>query len=238
MIKRKRRSRKKEAKIVGTIVILAFCIAVLLATVAIAKVSLEFFRSTNGKIFGVIAVITMIAIIFRKITKAAIQERVLAEQRASEKKRVEEQQRNINNLIPSTERSDYLFEKDDYRRGNPKENLYKKAFSLRLFETFHNKCAKCGTKDNGVDIDHFLFSKNEGGCFMMRHRDGYLVNNAIPLCHTCNRSKSDDSYKLFFRDSELALILEKNVLMTKLLNECHLLSDDGKPIKIKKAVNG
>jgi 5-methylcytosine-specific restriction endonuclease McrA len=123
-------------------------------------------------------------------------------------------QKAIATFMPSADRDKYIIERDDYRRGNPKESYYRKAFCLHLLEAFGNSCAKCGSKENGMDIDHFIFSKNEGGSFMMRHHEGYLINNAIPLCQTCNRSKSDNDYKSFFSESELLAILEKNVLMT------------------------
>ncbi len=141
----------------------------------------------------------------------------------------------IATLTPSTDRDDYIIDRDDYRRGNPKESYYRKTFYLYLLEVFGNSCAKCGSKENGMDIDHFIFSKNEGGCFMMKHREGHLVNNAIPLCQTCNRSKSDDDYKSFFSESELLAILERNVLMTRRLNAKSIFDEGGRIIKQKRA---
>ena len=149
----------------------------------------------------------------------------------------QKRQNAIAELTPSADRSEYIIERDDYRRGNPKENYYRKTFCLYLLEIFGNSCAKCGSKENGMDIDHFIFSKNEGGCFIMKHRDGYLINNAVPLCQTCNRSKSDCDYKSFFNESELLTILEKNVIMTRLLNERSIFSDEGKIINYKKIAN-
>ncbi len=144
-------------------------------------------------------------------------------------------QKAITTLTPSADRDDYIIERDDYRRGNPKESYYRKTFCLHLLEVFGNSCAKCGSKENGMDIDHFIFSKNEGGCFIMKHRDGYLINNAVPLCQTCNRSKSDCDYKSFFNESELLAILEKNVLMTRHLNTKSIFDEGGKIMKQKRA---
>ena len=119
----------------------------------------------------------------------------------------------------SDRRVDYLISNDDYRRGTPRENFYRKTFLLPLLATFANRCASCGTSENGVDIDHFVFSKNEGGTFAMFHREGFWINNAIPLCQSCNRRKLDHSYRDFFTAERLAEILEKNAEMTKRLNE-------------------
>lgn len=140
----------------------------------------------------------------------------------------------INAILPSSNRNDYLIDNDDYRRGNPRESYYRKTFALHLLETFGNCCAKCGDKENGIDIDHFIFSKNEGGCFIMKHKQGHLINNAIPLCRTCNRSKSDGSFHSFYSDEKLLLILEKNLQMTKLVNDKSIFGTDGKILKQKK----
>ena len=70
---------------------------------------------------------------------------------------------------------------------------------------------------------------------MMKHSEGYVVNNAIPLCQTCNRSKSDNDYKSFFSESELLAILEKNVLMTRRLNAKSIFDEGGRIIKQKRA---
>jgi len=124
----------------------------------------------------------------------------------------------------SDNRTDYLISNDDYRRGTPRENFYRKTFKLPLLSVFGNRCAGCGSSQNGVDIDHFVFSKNEGGSFAMFHRDGMWVNNAIPLCETCNRRKRDRSYQDFFTAEQLIDILERNVQMTKRLNERGVMS--------------
>jgi 5-methylcytosine-specific restriction endonuclease McrA len=118
----------------------------------------------------------------------------------------------------SDNRADYVISNDDYRRGTPREHFYRKAFLLSLLAAFDNRCASCGTYQNGVDIDHFVFSKNEGGSFAMFHREGFWVNNAVPLCQTCNRSKLDQSYRIFFTQEQLVTIFERNVEMTRRLN--------------------
>lgn len=190
----------------------------------IMQEALTFFNSTNGKIIvlGIAVIIVLVAIkkIWDLIANIGQHQKL---------------QKAIAALTPSADRDKYIIERDDYRRGNPKESYYRKTFCLYLLETFGNSCAKCGSKENGMDIDHFIFSKNEGGCFMMKHREGYLVNNAIPLCQTCNRSKSDESYTSFFNEAELLTILEKNVLMTRRLNAKSIFDEGGGIIKQKGA---
>ena len=191
-----------------------------------ARASFNLLNTINAKVVitGVAAIVLII--ILRKIWNLIANIR----QRRKRKKA-------IATLTPSADRDDYIIDRDDYRRGSPKESYYRKTFCLYLLDAFGNCCARCGSKENGMDIDHFIFSKNEGGCFIMKHRDGYLINNAVPLCQTCNRSKSDSDYKSFFNESELLVILERNSNMTRLLNERSIFSDEGKIIKCKKAVN-
>lgn len=122
----------------------------------------------------------------------------------------------------SDNRHDYRILNNDYRRDNSKERQYRKVHKNALLRLHDNRCVKCHDDENGLDLDHFVFSKNEGGCFMMEHKDGFLVNNAIPLCESCNRSKSDKSYLDFFSEEQLLEIFEKNVEMTKRLNDKHL----------------
>lgn len=118
----------------------------------------------------------------------------------------------------SDQREDYIIKKEDYKRGNKIENNYRKKHLLRLLNLYNNKCAKCGSTNNGFDLDHFIMSKNEGGNFTLIHKDGYLVNNAIPLCQTCNRSKGDKSHKDFFNKDEILFLFEKNKEMTLIIN--------------------
>jgi 5-methylcytosine-specific restriction endonuclease McrA len=139
-------------------------------------------------------------------------------------------QKMLASISTSRNRFDYVIRESDYRRGGPRESLYRKLFLLTLLSTYDNACAKCGTRSNGLDIDHFFITKNEGGCFIMLHVDGYLVNNAIPLCQTCNRSKQDRSIDLIFKTEELVRIFALNATMTRLLNEQLILDEHGNPI--------
>ena len=144
-----------------------------------------------------------------------------AKRRAEEEKRLaeEEFQRKISIVRISDDRNDYIISKEDYKRGNPVDNDYRKTWFLTLLKIYDNKCANCGDSSNGCDLDHFVFAKNEGGNFIMKHRDGYFVNNAIPLCQNCNRSKGDQDYNNFFSEEKLLELFTKNAEMTKLINE-------------------
>lgn len=149
--------------------------------------------------FALLAGVASIAIVAISALKKSF-ERKEAKEEALERK--------ISAVSVSDDRNDYIIEAADYKRGNPKENFFRKAFQLRLLHEFGNACAKCNRSDNGIDIDHFFLSKNEGGSFILRHREGHLINNALPLCQTCNRSKSDQHYSKFFLKSELPRIFE------------------------------
>lgn len=113
---------------------------------------------------------------------------------------------------------DYIIKVGDYTRNSHKEREYRKRYFLILLQKYNNACANCGKQNNGIDLDHLFLPKNYGGCFKMAHKDGYFVNNAVPLCEHCNRSKSDRSYKHFFKFNRLTRILEVNKEMSKIIN--------------------
>jgi 5-methylcytosine-specific restriction endonuclease McrA len=140
-----------------------------------------------------------------------------------EKRRALEMTRTIHRRLLeikiSDDRGDYIIRREDYKRGSDKERDYIRLHRNFLYRTYDNRCAKCGNDSNGLDIDHFFFSKNEGGCFEMLHREGFKVNNAIPLCESCNRSKSDRHFKSFFSNGELVRVIECNIKMNERLNE-------------------
>lgn len=151
------------------------------------------------------------------------------EKRAMDARRKQEQEeetvrrellrKKISSLAMSADRHDYVIQNGDYKRGLKKERRYLKEHKATLFRLFDNRCVKCGADDQGLSVDHFVFSKNEGGCFMMRHKEGYWVNNGIPLCNKCNSAKLDRSYESFFSQEELVTILEKSKLMSHRLNQ-------------------
>lgn len=180
-----------------------------------------------------ILIFILIVICIIKIRKSRVEKKrieleniKLTEQKKEREKKIREIQEKISILKISDNREDYIIRNDDYNRGNPIDNMYRKNYYLTLLKIYDNSCAKCGNKKNGFDLDHFVFPKNSGGNFMLRNKDGYWVNNAIPLCKTCNRSKGDRSYKSFFSDEELIEIFQKNAEMTKIINNEKLFSFD------------
>ena len=124
----------------------------------------------------------------------------------------------LNNVYISDDRHDYVIKKEDYKRSNPIDRNYYKKYKLSLLSLYGNKCAKCGSVNNGIHLDHFVISKNEGGNFILQHKDGFLVNNSIPLCQSCNSSKGDRYYRDFFSDDEVLELFTKNKEMTLLVN--------------------
>ena len=114
---------------------------------------------------------------------------------------------------------DYIINREDFKRVSDKEMIYRKKHKSTLLRLFDNRCAQCGDDENGIDLDHFIFPKKDGGSFAMKNRGGYWVNNAIPLCERCNRVKGAKSYRDFFSEEKRRDILEKNKEMSKRLNE-------------------
>lgn len=113
---------------------------------------------------------------------------------------------------------DYVISTNDFKRNNETDAKYRKQYFLLLLDVFNNKCANCDDNANGIDVDHFFICKKQGGNFILNHKDGSFINNAIPLCKTCNRSKSDKDYIVFFTSAKIFEILDKNKIMTDRLN--------------------
>jgi hypothetical protein len=212
-----RRRKSKPADLAVTFIGGFFALLFVVILTVIQKI-VEFLSTTPGQIVCGIGLV-FAGWLYWEHQKQKDRERLEAQARE------QEIQVKIATVEISKNREDYIIEEDDYRRGNKKENLYRKRFKLTLLSTFGNACVKCGRSDNGVDIDHFVLSKNEGGCFFLRHKDGHLVNNAIVLCASCNRSKSDDCHLDFFTPKELHRVYVLNAGMTKLLNEESFLEE-------------
>ncbi len=195
-------ARRSKADPISSILGIGILVVIVLAVQVVSQVA-EFIRNnqTFSIIIGAVFSIIVIAILAASSARQAKLNARIAQVRISDN------------------RSDYIISNNDYRRGTARESFYRKTFLLQLLGLFDNRCAHCGTAENGVDIDHFVFSKNEGGSFAMFHRDGFWVNNAIPLCQTCNRSKLDRSYTQFFEKELLLDIFQRNAEMTKRLND-------------------
>lgn len=81
---------------------------------------------------------------------------------------------------------DYCFE-----RNSEVDKEYRSKYLLFLIEKVGNKCPICGKSDNGIELDHFFIPKKDGGNFIIVTKSGVVINNAMPMCTSCNRSKSD-----------------------------------------------
>lgn len=125
----------------------------------------------------------------------------------------------------SFDRNDFIINESSYKRGNNIEREYRKKFKLYLLKVFGNKCANCGSDNNGLDIDHFIFPKNEGGNFIMINKKGHYMNNAIPLCESCNRMKSDNSVFKVFELKKLNEMIEKSNIVSERINLEGICSD-------------
>lgn len=108
----------------------------------------------------------------------------------------------------------------DRTRENAADRDYRKRMLLRLLGLYGNQCAICGANDAGLDLDHFFVPKSQGGNFALTRHDGIKVNNAVPMCESCNRAKGARPYDEFLRGREerLRVILRLNVQMNRLLN--------------------
>ena len=133
----------------------------------------------------------------------------------------------LGNYSFSENRDDYIIKNDHYKRNNSGDygdrEFYKKHKG-HLFELYENRCPGCN-KLGSLEIDHFVFAKSYGGTFIMEHKDGHLISNAIPLCRSCNASKSDIPHDKFFSSEQIKRIMKINQVMTDRINEI-LISDD------------
>lgn len=96
----------------------------------------------------------------------------------------------------------YIINPEDYSRASRVDAFYRREFSTLLSRAFDGHCCKCGNGMVQLEFDHFWYPKSKGGNFLMRHRNGYYVNNCIPLCGSCNSSKGKKEIHKFFGDTD------------------------------------
>jgi hypothetical protein len=125
----------------------------------------------------------------------------------------------------------FMIRPQDRERGGTREKRYRKKYKLILLEEFGNRCCRCGARKQGLDLDHFFMPKKKGGTFAMWHKDGFWVNNAIPLCQTCNRSKGKKSHTTYFDQEKLMQIMDVNQRMTRRLNDDQFLGQGPEEIE-------
>lgn len=123
---------------------------------------------------------------------------------------------NEHNLIIDTEA--YHISSQDYSRSSSLDRHYQKHFAFALTQAFGGLCCKCGEGMRQLEFDHFWLPKSEGGNFLMRSKQGYYVNNCIPLCRSCNASKGARSFLKYFAKIEVEKITEKSQSMNAYLN--------------------
>jgi len=113
----------------------------------------------------------------------------------------------------SYNKDSFIIEGQDFNRYSEKDRSYIKRFKGIILEIFENRCAICGG-NRGIESDHFFIPKVHGGSFGLKTHHGKIVNNAIPLCESCNRSKGSKSYKKL-EERIVSQIIAKNEILTK-----------------------
>lgn len=94
-------------------------------------------------------------------------------------------------IRPSDNPSDYVLDQNSHKRYTAREQGSRRAYVLKLLKAFDCRCAVCQADDNGVELDHFFIPKCRGGDFVLTEAATKRKRlNAVPLCMTCNRDKS------------------------------------------------
>lgn len=135
---------------------------------------------------------------------------------------------NSRDLLYSFNPNNYQIQKEDFERNNDIDKYFNKKYKFRILKLFDSMCVKTG-KIEEIEMDHFLIPKSRGGNFILLHKDGYLLINAIPLTKSVNLDKKDDYGFNYFSSDEVSSILKKlekiNILLNKDKKIRILLSD-------------
>ena len=97
-------------------------------------------------------------------------------------------------------------------------------FRLRIFESFHCKCAYCG--EHAESLDHVV----------PRHRGGQtVIENLVPACLRCNGTKGSTEWTLWYRQQDFYTLHREIVIWEWLYQfkglvysrkpECHCCND-------------
>ena len=108
----------------------------------------------------------------------------------------------------SFDRQDYIIHNSDYERASIVDQHFHKMYKFKILDLFSNRCVKTGDMEM-IEMDHFIIPKSKGGNFILMHKDGYLLLNAIPLCRSENSNKSNKIVDSFFTNKEIEDILNK-----------------------------
>jgi 5-methylcytosine-specific restriction endonuclease McrA len=104
----------------------------------------------------------------------------------------------IADLDNQFERTRFLIQRKDYRRGNLIDNYCRNTLSDRVLKAFENSCVFCGGHSD-LTFDHYAITKNEGGNFVLISSDKSSIRpNIVVLCRGCNAAKAERPYMLYF----------------------------------------
>lgn len=121
-------------------------------------------------------------------------------------------------LIYSFYAEDYLIRPQDFERNNEIDQYFNQKYKFKLLKIFENKCLISGSIER-IELDHAIIPKSKGGNFILKHKNGYLLLNALPLTKSVNLEKSDTYGKDFFSKEEINYIFNKlkeiNILINK-----------------------
>lgn len=122
-----------------------------------------------------------------------------------------------------TDITNYFIVGSDYSRESRIDRFYKQHIRYTLSKAFNGHCCKCNEGMGQLEFDHFWLPKSQGGNFAMRHKNGLYINNCIPLCKSCNLSKSAKNYLDFFSQDEVVRLLSINKQVESKLNHLFIL---------------
>jgi len=121
-------------------------------------------------------------------------------------------------LIYSFYAEDYLIRPQDFERNNDIDQYFNQKYKFKLLKIFENKCLISGSIER-IELDHAIIPKSKGGNFILKHKNGYFLLNALPLTKSVNLEKSDTYGKEFFSKEEINYIFNKlkeiNILINK-----------------------
>lgn len=137
---------------------------------------------------------------------------------AEEKRRRQAEILSLASNCGPPERQQLIIRDSDFNRDNEAERTFRRIYLLRLLAIYDNACGICGSRENGLDLDHFFVPKSQGGNFVLIRTDGLRVNNAVPMCESCNRAKGNRDWRTAANDERLKFILNRNIEANKLVN--------------------
>lgn len=129
----------------------------------------------------------------------------------------------ISQSLPCSDPSSYIIEARDYKRNNSDERHYRAKWLLTLLRVYDCRCGLCGADQDGLELDHFWLPKAKGGNFMLRHAiSRNIINNAVPLCVGCNRSKGEKTIEL--ASEQAVRLADANRRMTAAISDASVES--------------